>query len=74
MRSWFGTAITLNNTEQAISFLKSIGYKNHDKSIVKQNDFSATWEAWLSQNLPNANGVLVFGHDFEPIFIFKKIG
>lgn len=71
-RAGYRMAVVLSNAEAGIRLLESRGYERCATPTSRSAAIAKSWGAWLGQNLSDANGVLVFGHDYEPAFIFEK--
>lgn len=72
-QSGYRMAVVLSNAERGLRVLESRGYERC--TITSPGSAAAIrgWTAWMSQYVPEVQGALVFGHDYEPAFIFEKI-
>jgi hypothetical protein len=66
-------AFVLPNAKDGLRFLESRGYERCTTPSSGLAAFLRGWEMWLEQHLPDVNSVLVFGHDFEPAFVFERV-
>ncbi|MGA0588387.1 hypothetical protein ACO2Q2_14860 [Dyella sp. KRB-257] len=65
-------AVVLPDADAGLRFLESRGYERCATSSPGSAEVIRGWEAWLEQHLPDAKSALVFGHDYEPAFIFER--
>lgn len=72
-RAGYCMAVVLSNAEAGLRFLELRGYERCATTTLGSAATIKGWEAWLGRHLPDANGALVFGHDYEPVFIFERV-
>lgn len=65
--------VILPDTKAGLHFLESQGYEHCAISSLGSIALIHAWEMWLAQHFPDAHGALVFGHDYEPVFIFERV-
>lgn len=71
-RSGYRMAVVLPSARDGIRLLESWGYERCATPSSGSAALMRGWEAWLAQHLPDAKGALVFGHDYEPAFVFER--
>lgn len=71
-RSGYRVALVLSDAGAALSFFESKGYERCVTTSPGSAGVIQGWETWLDGHMPDTHGALVFGHDFDPIFIFEK--
>lgn len=69
----FRMAVVMPDARMVIKILESRGYIRCTNTSSGSAMATQGWIAWLEQYAPDAQGVLVFGHDYEPAFVFEKI-
>lgn len=66
-------AVALVDLEKVIFAIESSGYIRSGETALDIDPFLTAWGAWFEQHCPDIGGALVFGHDWEPIYIFKNM-
>ena len=65
-------AVVLPSAKDGLRFLESRGYEHCATPSSGSAALVRGWETWLEQHLPDTKSALVFGHDFEPAFVFER--
>lgn len=66
-------AILLSSGDKALHLLEARGYKRCESFSPGSEPVVRGWESWLELHAPDSPAALVFGHDFEPAFVFERI-
>lgn len=72
-RNGFRMAVVLSDAKTVLRVLESRGYERTMLTSPGSQAIIQNWIAWLEQFLFEGIGVLVFGHDYEPAFVFERI-
>lgn len=72
-RSGYRMAVVLSSAERGLRLLESRGYERSEMTSTGSAAVIRGWTGWLDRHLPEEQAALVFGHDYEPVFIFDKI-
>lgn len=70
-RKGFRMAIALPDFETGIKILTSKGYQYAAYRSTGSSTIIRNWSTWLVKHSGGEGAVLVFGHDFEPAFVYE---
>lgn len=65
-------AVLVDDVENILRIVAVQGYLRCAEPSQGAADYTRSWSSWLGQHFPDMPGALVFGHDWNPIFIFTN--
>lgn len=66
-------AVFLLDIGKMLLIIESSGYVRCAQTSLGAEAFVDGWAAFLDQHFPDVKGALVFGHDWEPLYIFENL-
>lgn len=72
-RTGYRMAFVVSSAESVLRLLESRGYERSETTTRGSAAVIHGWTGWLDRHVPGEQAALVFGHDYEPVFVFDRI-